>query len=52
MSNLDDIAKEHYTSVQLILDKVNDGLAGVSISHFTDGQLAVIKAALEIAGEL
>lgn len=32
--------------------KVQDGLDGVSIDHFTDGELYVIKAALEIAGEL
>ena len=31
--------------------KVNDGLAGVSIAHFTDDELEVIAIALDKMGE-
>ena len=32
-----------------LLEKIEDGLRGVDISHFTDAELRVIKAALCIA---
>lgn len=35
-----------------LLSKVQDGLAGVSIQHFTDAELRVIQVALEVAGGL
>lgn len=34
-----------------LMNKVRDGLNGVSISHFTDAELKVIHDSLLIAGE-
>lgn len=51
-NNMMELCDAEGVDFQILLDKVRDGINGVSISHFTDEQLKVIAAALEIAGEL
>ena len=46
-----DYANNLGVSIEDLHKKICDGLAGVSISHFTDDELKMLKAALEIAVE-
>lgn len=45
-----ELCEQHMVDFYELLDKVQSGLKGHDISHFTDGELSVINAALEVAG--
>lgn len=51
-SYIEELCEQHRISFDELISKVRDGLKGHDISHFTDGELAIINAALELAGEL
>lgn len=50
--NMQAMCLEHAVNFFDLLEKIDDGLKGVSIPHFTDGELQCIKAALVVAGGL
>lgn len=52
MNQLDEYARNINVDIMALHDKVQQGIAGVSISHFTDEELLVIREALEFAGEM
>lgn len=51
-TELETLAETFGVNLVDLHQKVCDGIAGVSISHFTDGELQVIRNALEVAGEM
>ena len=50
MNQLDEYARKINVDIVALLDKVQQGIDGVSINHFTDEELLVIREALEFAG--
>lgn len=45
-----ELCEIHHVNFSDLLEKVQSGLKGHDIAHFTDGELSVINAALEVAG--
>lgn len=48
---MEEYCKELNVNFQDLLHKMQDGLDGVSISHFTDGELQILHDSLLVAGE-